>query len=88
VAPSPTTTPHDTVTTSQGGTLWTRCSSADQIVYVAAVPQSGYRRTLDVESTGGVVQWFDNGTHLSKIAAQCSNGSVHAEVEEENAGGD
>jgi hypothetical protein len=87
VAPS-TTTPHNTVTTSQGGTLWTRCSSADQIVYVAAVPRSGYQRTFDVESSSGIAQWFDNGSHRSKIAAECSNGSVHAEVEEEAESGD
>ena len=76
------------MTTSQGGTVWTRCSSAEQIVYVAAVPKSGYQRTRDVESAGGVMQWFDNGSHLSKIAAECSDGTVHAEVEEENQGGD
>lgn len=55
---------------------------------VAAVAKSGYQRTRDVEGAGGVMQWFDNGSHLSKITAECSNGSVHAEVEEENAGGD
>jgi hypothetical protein len=57
-------------------------------VYVAAVPKSGYQRTQDVESAGGIAQWFENGSHLSKITAECSNGSVHAEVEEESERGD
>jgi hypothetical protein len=68
--------------------LWTRCSSAEQIVYVAAVPQSGYERTRDIENPGGIVQWFHNDHHVSKVSAECSNGVVHAEVEEENASDD
>jgi hypothetical protein len=88
VAPPPTTTLHNTVTTSQGGTVWTRCASAEAIVYVAAVPKSGYQRTHDVESAGGITEWFENGSHRSKITAECSDGSVHAEVEEEGEGGD
>jgi hypothetical protein len=84
----PPTTPQNTATTSQGGTVWTRCSGADHIVYVAAVPRSGFERTHDVEGPGGIVQWFQSNNHVSKINAQCSNGVVHAEVEEEREGGD
>jgi hypothetical protein len=76
------------VITAQGGTVWVRCSGADQIVYVAAVPRNGYERTHDVESPGGIVQWFDSNSHRSTIDAQCSNGVVHAEVNEEGEGGD
>ena len=42
----------------------------------------------DVEGALGIVQWFDNGSHISKISAECSNGVVHAEVEEEREGSD
>jgi hypothetical protein len=70
------------VTTSQGGTVWTRCSGADQIVYVAAVPKSGYERTRDLESSDRIEQWFESDRHLSRIALECSNGIVHADVEE------
>jgi hypothetical protein len=82
--PAPTTTPHNTVTTSQGGTVWTRCSGADQIVYVAAVPKSEYERTRDIESPGGIEQWFESDSHRSRIKAECSDGVVHAEVEEDS----
>jgi len=83
--PSPPATPkaHDTVTTSRGGTLWTSCSGATAIVYVAAVPKSGYQRTVDVEAPSGIEQQFSNGTHSSQIRASCSDGVVHTEVEEE-----
>jgi hypothetical protein len=57
-------------------------------VYVAAVPRSGYQRTHDVESAGGITEWFENGSHRSKITAECSDGAVHAEVEEESESGD
>ena len=66
--------------------MWTRCSGQDQIVYIAAVPKSGYERTRDVESPGGIQQWFESDNHLSKITAECSNGVVHAEVEEARGG--
>jgi cytoskeletal protein RodZ len=75
----------NTVTTSQGGTLYTRCSGPDRIVFVAAVPKSGYQRTIDDESTGSVRQSFENTKHRSNIEAECSNGAVHAQVEEESA---
>ena len=83
--PPPTTTvaPRDTATTSQGGTIWTHCSGAEHIVFVAAVPKSGFERTHDVEQPGGIHEWFASDTHLSKIDAECSDGVVHAEVEEE-----
>ena len=77
----------NTVTTSEGGTLFTRCSGADQIVFVAAVPKPGYQRTVDNEDPGGVRQSFQNGTHLSKIEAECSNGIVQAQVEEDSTDG-
>jgi hypothetical protein len=73
-----------TATTSQGGTIWTRCSGPDSIVYIAALPRSGYQRTLDLESSSGITQQFENGTSISKIQAACSNGVVHAEVEQES----
>jgi hypothetical protein len=72
------------VTTSQGGTVWSRCSGADTIVLVAAVPQSGYQRTRDIESPSGIEQWFEKDKHRSKIRAECSDGVVSAEVEEED----
>ncbi len=74
------------MTTSQGGTIWSRCSGPDTISYVAAVPKSGYRRTVDVEGSRGIDQEFENGSHRSKIQAACSNGVVQAQVEEESAG--
>jgi hypothetical protein len=83
----PTTALHSTATTSVGGTVWTRCSGAEHITFVAAVPRAGYERTRDVENASGIVQWFDDGSHISKISAECSNGVVHAEVEEESGGG-
>jgi len=76
---------HNTVTTSQGGTVFTRCSGPDTIVYVAAVPRPGYQRTVDIESALAVRQTFENSSHRSMIEAECSNGSVHAQVEEESA---
>ena len=82
--PPPTTAPHNTVTTSQGGTLWTRCSGSDRIVYVAAVPRNEFERTRDVEEPGGIEQWFESDNHRSTIKAECSNGVVHAEVDEES----
>ncbi len=89
--PTPTTAPAtpnggtlETVTTSQGGTLWTRCSGENVIVYVAAVPKSGFRRSVDQERDAGIEQKFENGTHSSDIRAECSNGVVHPEVEEES----
>ncbi len=54
-------------------------------MYVAAVPKSGYERTVDVEDEGGIQQVFVNGHHRSKIEAECSGGVVHAHVEEESA---
>lgn len=84
-AAAPPTAPHNTVTTSQGGTLFTRCIGTDTIEYVAAVPRTGYERTVDVEDSTGIEQAFVNATHQSKIAAECSNGIVHAHVEEESA---
>jgi hypothetical protein len=51
------------------------------------VPKSGFERTGDVEGPGGIVQSFDNGQHRSTISAECSDGVVHAEVEEEDEGG-
>jgi hypothetical protein len=88
LSPPPTTVPHNTVTTSQGGTLWTRCSGADRIVYVAAVPRNEYERTRDVEEPSGIEQWFESDHLRSKIKAECSNGVVHAEVVEESMSGD
>jgi hypothetical protein len=73
------------VTTSQGGTVYTRCTGSETIAYVAAVPKTGYARTVDIESPTGVQQTFVNGNHRSNIQAECSNGVVHAEVEEETA---
>jgi hypothetical protein len=84
--PSTTTPPvasHNTVTTAQGGTVFTRCSGPDKIVYVAAVPKSGYERTVDIENEDGIEQVFVNAHHRSQIEAQCSGGVVHAQVEEE-----
>ena len=98
---SPTTTPatttvttasppppvsHNTVTASRGGTLFTRCSGPDRIVFVAAVPKSGYQRTVDDERSGAIRQSFENSNHRSTIEAECSDGTVHAQVEEESAG--
>jgi hypothetical protein len=74
------------VTTSQGGTVYSRCSGPDTIAYVAAVPRSGYQRTVDGESPTGIRQTFENAHHRSRIAAECSDGIVHAEVEEESIG--
>jgi hypothetical protein len=54
-------------------------------VYVAAVPRTGYDRTVDVEDPTGIQQSFVNAQHRSKIEAACSNGVVHAHVEEESA---
>jgi hypothetical protein len=54
-------------------------------VYVAAIPKSGYQRTVDVEASTGIEQEFQNGSHASQIQAACSNGVVHAEVEEDSA---
>ena len=70
--PSPTTTvPHDkTATTSQGGTVWTYCSGEDHIVFVSAVPKSGFERTRDVESPSGIVQTFESDSHRSTISAR------------------
>jgi hypothetical protein len=82
---APPVAPHNTVTTSQGGTLFTRCAGADRIVFVAAVPKSGYQRTVDDERSEGVRQSFENATHRSNIEAECSDGVVHAHVEEETA---
>ena len=87
VTSAPSSEEPNTVTTSQGGTIWTRCSGPDTISYVAAVPRSGYQRTVDIEDSRGIEQEFDNGTHRSKIEAACSNGIVHAQVEEEAAAG-
>ena len=82
-AKPPPVTPHNTVTTSQGGTIYTRCTGPETIAYVAAVPKTGYARTVDIESPAGVQQTFANGQHVSNIQAECSQGVVHAEVEEE-----
>jgi hypothetical protein len=72
-----------TAIASQGGTVWTRCSGANTIVYIAAVPKSGYQRITDVEDGSGIEQQFDNGAHRSTVQASCSHGVVHAQVEEE-----
>jgi cytoskeletal protein RodZ len=80
---APSRPTHNTVTTSQGGTLYTRCTGPASIAYVAAVPKPGYERTQDVEDSGGVRQSFENNHHRSNIEAECSNGVVHAQVEEE-----
>jgi hypothetical protein len=85
VTSAPSSGDHNTVTTSQGGAVWTRCSGPDTISYVAAVPKSGYQRTVDIEDSRGIEQEFENGSHRSKIDAACSNGVVHAQVEEEAA---
>lgn len=82
---APPNVPVNTVTTSQGGTLFTRCSGPDTIAYVAAVPRTGYQRTLDIEDPTGIEQVFANARDQSKIDASCSNGIVHAHVEEESA---
>ena len=79
------TTTHNTATTSQGGTVFTRCSGPETIVYVAAVPRSGYERTVDVEGPHGIQQSFADGHHRSNIEAECSGNVVHAQVEEESA---
>jgi cytoskeletal protein RodZ len=84
-ATSPSAEPHNTVTTAQGGTVFSRCSGPEKIVYVAAVPKSGYQRTVDVENQGGIQQVFVNAHHRSQIEAECSGGVVHAQVEEESA---
>ena len=86
--PPPTASPHNTVTTSQGGTIWTRCVSADRIAYVAALPKSEFERTRDDEGADGIEQWFESEHHRSKIKAECSDGIVHAEVEEESKSAD
>ena len=86
IAPPDVTIAPNTVTTSQGGTLWTRCSNQTTIVYVAAIPKSGYQRTVDVEDSAGISQQFENGNHRSNIQAACSSGRVRAEVDEESAG--
>lgn len=92
-APPPTTVtttvsagaPHNTVTTAQGGTLFTRCTGPETIEFVAAVPRTGYERTVDKENSSGIEQSFVNIQHKSTIAAECSNGVVNAHVEEESA---
>jgi hypothetical protein len=86
IVPPPVSVAPDTVTTSQGGTLWTHCSGQSSIVYVAAIPKSGYQRTENVEASDGVSQQFENGRHRSSIEAQCSAGVVRAQVDEESAG--
>ena len=53
-------------------------------MYVAAIPKSGYQRTVDVEASTGIDQQFQNGNLHSKIQAACSNGVVHAEVDDES----
>ena len=73
------------MTTSPGGTIWTRCSAPNSIVYIAAVPQSGYQRTVDIEAPTGIEQQFQNGSRRSTIQAACSNGAVRADVENESA---
>jgi hypothetical protein len=83
-APSPTTTAITpaTVTTSHGGTIWTRCTGPNSIQFLAAVPTNGYQRTADVEASTGIEEQFTNGSRVSTINAECSNGVVHAEVED------
>jgi hypothetical protein len=54
-------------------------------VYVAAVPRTGYQRTVDIEDRTGIEQVFANARDQSKIDASCSNGIVQAHVEEESA---
>ncbi len=81
--PPPPVQLRNTVTPSQGGTVYTRCTGPETIAYVAAVPKTGYARTVDIEAPTGVRQTFANGQHQSTIQAECSNGVVHAEVEEE-----
>ncbi len=84
--PSPTVSSRTTATASPGGTVWARCSAPDTIVFVAAVPSSGYQRVRDVENGQTVEQWFANGSKVSKIHAECADGAVHAEVDTEHEG--
>jgi len=51
---------------------------------VAAVPKSGYERTVDVEHEDGIKQVFVNAHHRSQIEAECSGGVVQAQVDEES----
>jgi len=81
-SPPPTATTPATATTSQGGTIWTRCTGPDTIQFLAAVPNNGYQRTADIEASTGIEEQFNNGSRASTINAECSNGVVHAEVEE------
>jgi len=74
----------DTVTASRGGTLWSHCSGSEKIVFVAAVPMSGYQRTVDIENAGRIEQKFVNGKLSSVIEAECSYGVVHAHVENDD----
>jgi hypothetical protein len=76
----------DTATTSLGGTIWTRCSGPNSIVFVAAIPKPGYQRTTDVQLPTRIEEQFQNGNHVSTIQAECAGGAVHAEVEEETDG--
>jgi hypothetical protein len=72
-----------TATTSLGGTIWTRCSGPDAIVFIAAIPKSGYESIAGTQTSTAVQERFTNGNHVSTIQAECSDGVVHAEVEEE-----
>jgi hypothetical protein len=78
----------DTVTSSQGGTLFTHCSGPDAIVYVAAVPRAGYARVGDVEEGNRVEQTFENGDHHTTVEAWCADGLVKSRIEDEGPGDD
>ena len=81
-APAPPA--NETVTTSAGGTVYTRCTGPDSIAFVAAVPKNGFERVRDVETGRQVVQEFASDAHRSTISVECSDGRAHAEVEEES----
>jgi len=85
-SPPPTTTAPrsagETATTSQGGTLYARCTDDGTIDYAAAVPRMGYERVIDDESPGRIEEAFENDHHRSTIVATCEGGTVHAQVTE------
>jgi hypothetical protein len=54
-------------------------------VFVAAVPKTGYQSISGLQSATTITERFENGSHVSTIQAECSDGVVHAEVEEEAA---
>jgi hypothetical protein len=54
-------------------------------VFVAAVPKTGYQRVSGLQTSTTIEERFENGSHVSTIQVECSDGVVHAEVEEEAA---